>query len=160
MAPHQHLPSSTDVPHWHAGYNQPGYLPEAEPDVHASCHAAFEALADDMEVHAAATESWADPHDCDDIPCPTYGDDCPWQTAGVPAGQTHCPPVQLAPPGQTVPQAPQFRTVFSGVQTPPQQPWPSAQGGPPPQPCVQFALQVAAWELQLLRQSECVCSSL
>ena len=70
------------VAHWHAGYNQPGYLPEAEPDVFTSFDAGRESLAEDMEHHAANEESWADPHDCDDIPCPTYGDGCHWQRAG------------------------------------------------------------------------------
>jgi hypothetical protein len=32
---------------------------------------------------ARAARSWSDEHDCDDIPCPTYGDDCPWQQAGA-----------------------------------------------------------------------------
>ena len=71
------------VSHWHAGYNQPGYLPEVEPDVFASFEAARESLACDMEHHAANEESWADPHNCDDIPCPRYGDRCPWQQAGA-----------------------------------------------------------------------------
>ena len=30
----------------------------------------------------ASRQSWADEHDCDDIPCPTYGDGCRWQQAG------------------------------------------------------------------------------
>ncbi len=78
----RNLATTPTVPHWHAGYNQPGYLPEAEPGVYASFEAARDTLGADMEAHAAATESWADTHDCDDIPCPTYGDDCPWQQAG------------------------------------------------------------------------------
>lgn len=83
-----HLPSGSStrtpaVSHWHAGYNQPGYLPDAEPGTYASFEAAAEALACDMEAHADAQETWADPHDCDDIPCPTYGEDCPWQQAAA-----------------------------------------------------------------------------
>lgn len=74
---------SVGVAHWHAGYNQPGYLPETEPGIYASFHAARDAIAEDMEAAAASVETWADPHDCDDIPCPTYGDDCPWQQAGT-----------------------------------------------------------------------------
>ena len=69
------------VPHWHAGYNQPGYLPEASPGVYASFEAARQALAEDMDHHAQSEQSWADEHDCDDIPCPTYGDGCRWQRA-------------------------------------------------------------------------------
>lgn len=68
--------------HWHAGYNQPGCLPEAEPSVHDSFEEARHVLADEMTLHADAEESWADEHDCDDIPCPTYGDECHWQRAG------------------------------------------------------------------------------
>lgn len=83
MAETHNLPSSPDVPHWHAGYNQPGYFPEAEPGVYAGYHAARDALAEDMEAAADATETWANPHNCDDIPCPTYGEECPWQTAGA-----------------------------------------------------------------------------
>lgn len=88
MEQHNNVPSplgTENIPavsHWHAGYNQPGYLPETEPGVYASFEAAREALADDMEHHAANQESWADRHDCDDVPCPAYGDDCPWQRAG------------------------------------------------------------------------------
>jgi hypothetical protein len=34
-----------------------------------------------MDYHADSQETWSDEHDCDDIPCPTYGDNCPWNTA-------------------------------------------------------------------------------
>jgi hypothetical protein len=40
------------------------------------------ASADDLREQARVTRTWSDPHDCDDIPCPTFGDDCPWQVAG------------------------------------------------------------------------------
>ena len=79
------LPSAPDGPcvaHWHAGYNMPGYLPEAEPGTYSSFEAARESLAFDMAHHGDAVESWADHHDCDDVPCPTYGDDCAAQRAG------------------------------------------------------------------------------
>lgn len=65
--------------HYHSGYNMPGYLPESD-------HAAYvfstfvdarASLALDMTRHAESDESWADEHDCDDVPCPTYGDTCP-----------------------------------------------------------------------------------
>jgi len=72
-----------DVPHWHAGFNRPGFLPESEPGVFSSFEAAREALADDMEGHAAAEATWADEHDCDDVPCPTYGDSCAWDRASA-----------------------------------------------------------------------------
>jgi hypothetical protein len=67
--------------HWHAGYNQPGYLPVSEPGVFSSFEAARESLAEDMESHAASEATWAHPHDCDDAPCPTYGESCPWDRA-------------------------------------------------------------------------------
>ena len=51
------------VSHWHSGYNQPGYLSEADPDVYASFEAARDTLAFDMEHHAANEESWNDTHD-------------------------------------------------------------------------------------------------
>lgn len=78
----QNLPTSTGVPHWHGGYNQPGYLPETEPGVYPSYQTARDAAAADMDAAADSVETWADPHDCDDVPCPTYGEDCPWQQAG------------------------------------------------------------------------------
>ncbi|HVE46682.1 MAG TPA: hypothetical protein VNA57_08045 [Acidimicrobiales bacterium] len=63
------------VSHFHAGYNQPGYLPEADPEVHRSFEAARQALAADLDLHATAEDTWADEHDCDDIACATYGQD-------------------------------------------------------------------------------------
>lgn len=88
------------VSHWHAGYNQPGYLPEAEPDVYASFEAAREGLADDMEHHAATQESRADPHDCDDVLCPTYGDDCPWPRAATSESNEKTSPTRKDPSGR------------------------------------------------------------
>ena len=71
--------------HYHAGYNMPGYLPESDSGayVFATFADARASLLDDMERHADSEESWADEHACDDIPCPTYGDSCPWNIAGA-----------------------------------------------------------------------------
>ena len=49
--------------------------------------------------------------------------DPPGQTAW-PLGHWQLPLVQLLPPMQTFPQAPQFWSVPRGVQTPPQTAWP------------------------------------
>lgn len=69
--------------HWHCGFNQPGYLPESEPEAHGSFEAAQESLAADMDLHAGSEESWAEEHDCDDVPCPTFGDACQEQRAAA-----------------------------------------------------------------------------
>ena len=71
-----------DVPHWHAGFNQPGCLPESEPGAYSSFEAAAESLAEDMHRYATSEETWADEHDCDDVPCLTHGEDCHWQGVG------------------------------------------------------------------------------
>ena len=70
------------VPHWHAGFNPPGCLPESEPGIYSSFETAAESLAEDMHRHSTSEETWADEHDCDDVPCPTHGEDCHWQGAG------------------------------------------------------------------------------
>lgn len=67
--------------HYAVGHSFPGYLPEGDVWVVETLDEAKAVLAADM-IHAADSfESWADEHDCDDIPCPTYGDDCPWNHA-------------------------------------------------------------------------------
>jgi len=70
--------------HYHSGYSMSGYLLESEDAswVFATFADARASLADDMDRHADSLESWADEHACDDIPCPTYGDSCPWNEAG------------------------------------------------------------------------------
>lgn len=67
--------------HYHVGWNMPGYLPEMAPFTCESFVDARAYLMDELEVHADNRESWSGEHDCDDIPCPTYGDDCPWNVA-------------------------------------------------------------------------------
>lgn len=63
------------------GNNDPGYLPEGDVWVTDRFELAKAALAYDLETAADHAESWVEPHDCDDIPCPTYGDTCPWNLA-------------------------------------------------------------------------------
>jgi len=44
--------------------------------------------------------------------------------------ETHCPPEQEVPVGQTIPHAPQFAFVLIGVHAPPQQVEPAPQSAP------------------------------
>jgi len=68
--------------HYHAGQNLPGYLPmDDEPFTFLTFADARDSLADDMARNADSEESWVEEHDCDDIPCPTYGDSCGWNAA-------------------------------------------------------------------------------
>lgn len=67
--------------HFHAGHNVAGYMPEADVECFATWDEARSFLADELLRAADAVESWADEHDCDDIPCPTYGDECAWMHA-------------------------------------------------------------------------------
>jgi hypothetical protein len=64
------------APHWHAGYNQPGCLPEADPGTYNSFEDAQEALAEDMEFHARSEDAWAGGHPCEGEPCETHGESC------------------------------------------------------------------------------------
>lgn len=67
--------------HWHVGWNMPGYLPECNVASFDNIEDARTYLIDELGFHAANQETWADEHDCDDIPCPIYGDRCPWNMA-------------------------------------------------------------------------------
>lgn len=62
--------------HWHAGYNTPGCLPEADPGTYTSFEDAQQALADDMEFHARSEDAWAGEHPCEGESCATYGESC------------------------------------------------------------------------------------
>jgi hypothetical protein len=64
-----------------AGWNLPGYLPEMDPTTFTTLADAVDYLAGEMAEHAESTATWAEEHDCDDVPCPTYGDDCPTNKA-------------------------------------------------------------------------------
>lgn len=69
--------------HWHAGWNMIGYLPEMDPSYpFESFQDAKASMIDDLERAAENMDSWVEPHECEDIPCPTYGDDCPHDLAG------------------------------------------------------------------------------
>lgn len=69
------------VPHYHAGYNVPGYLPESEPATFAEHDQAKRYLIAELNTVADNLQSWSEEHDCHDIPCPTFGDDCKSQEA-------------------------------------------------------------------------------
>ena len=62
--------------HWHSGHNMPGYLPDGDIGTHETFENAQDSLAEDLADTASSLATWVDPHDCDDIPCPTYGDNC------------------------------------------------------------------------------------
>ena len=65
--------------HYHAGWNMVGYLPEMDASYpFESFEAAQESLREDMRLAADSVESWADEHDCADVPCEVYGDECPY----------------------------------------------------------------------------------
>ena len=65
------------MPLFAAGHNDPGYLPDSPHTITRDWQVARDALIEDLRYAADATQTWADPHDCDDLPCPTYGEDCP-----------------------------------------------------------------------------------
>lgn len=67
--------------HWHAGWNMPGYMPECDVYTFESFEGARGYMVESLGWHADNQETWVDEHDCDDIPCPTYGDGCPWNIA-------------------------------------------------------------------------------
>lgn len=69
------------APHWHAGFNQPGYLPVGDPGTHNSFEEARDALAEDMEFHALSEEAWTGEHICGDEACETHGESCGWRRA-------------------------------------------------------------------------------
>jgi len=70
--------STTDCTvHFHAGTNEPGYLPDSEPDSFTTWEDAQRYIIGEMLSDADSAASWNEPHDCDDVPCPTFGGDCP-----------------------------------------------------------------------------------
>ena len=70
----------TTAVHWHTGHNMPGYLPDGEPDTCETLEDAHASLLWELEsiVGYLGEADMDTGHDCDDIPCPTYGDYCPW----------------------------------------------------------------------------------
>ena len=84
MTAAEELPLTTGAPseHFHVGCNAPAHTPEPVSPF-AQWTDAQTALAAMLATHADALATWAGDHDCDDIPCPTFGDTCPWQRAGA-----------------------------------------------------------------------------
>jgi hypothetical protein len=68
--------NSRRAPHWHAGYNRPDCLPEADPGTYTSFEEARDALAEDMEFHARTENAWAGEHPCSGETCETHGESC------------------------------------------------------------------------------------
>ena len=62
--------NTTQPTHFHAGHNDPGYLPESEPGTFASFAEAKDYMLSELRFHAENLDTWAEPHDCDDVPCP------------------------------------------------------------------------------------------
>lgn len=62
--------------HLHAGSNDPGFMPDSSPVCFDSWDAAKRYMIGELLMDAENVASWSEPHDCDDIPCPIYGDDC------------------------------------------------------------------------------------
>lgn len=69
--------------HYHAGHNMPGYLPESDVETFATFADAKSHTIYELNYAAENVATWADEHDCDDVPCPTYGDDCPHDQANA-----------------------------------------------------------------------------
>lgn len=67
--------------HYHAGYNMVGYLPEMDPGTFTEWEYVKGYMLEELRLSADSVQSWVDKHDCDDIPCPTYGDSCGWNLA-------------------------------------------------------------------------------
>jgi hypothetical protein len=80
-----HSKPAAAAPHFHAGRNDAGYLPEAEVATFATFEDAKTYMIGELLEAADNVASWAEPHDCDDIPCPTFGDDCPEQLGNAAA---------------------------------------------------------------------------
>jgi hypothetical protein len=75
------LKSNATRIHFHAGHNDAGYLPESEVETFDTFEDAKAYMISELLSAADNMASWADEHDCDDVPCPTYGDACPEQLA-------------------------------------------------------------------------------
>lgn len=107
MQPSSSLPAGPDVAHWHAGYNQPGYLPEAEPGVYTSFYTASDNLAEDMEAARRRGRDMGRPPRLRRHPMPHLRRRLPLATSRrhpEPNETTWSPPT--APNGQDTPTAP------------------------------------------------------
>lgn len=63
--------------HFHAGSNDPGYLPDDLPATFSAWEDAQRFVIGELLSDADSVATWNDEHDCDDVPCPTYSDECP-----------------------------------------------------------------------------------
>lgn len=70
-------PEMNEVIHFHAGTNDPGYLPDELPATLTAWEDAQRFIIGELLSDADSVATWNDEHDCDDIPCPTYGDERP-----------------------------------------------------------------------------------
>jgi hypothetical protein len=71
------LDSVDRLAHLHVGWNLPGYLPDTEPSTFTRFDDTKSYLISELLAAADSVASWNEPHECDDIPCPSYGDECP-----------------------------------------------------------------------------------
>lgn len=67
--------------HFHAGHNDPGYLPESDVEIFTTFDDARYYMIDKLLDAAENFAICTDEHDCEDISCPTYGNECPEQLA-------------------------------------------------------------------------------
>ena len=73
------MTNTSETPkHWIVGHNMPGYAPDNAPEHVETWNGAVGSLCEDLELAAEHLVTWSDVHDCDDIPCPTYGESCAW----------------------------------------------------------------------------------
>lgn len=75
--------ATTMTTHYHAGRNMPGYMPEADVETFDTFEDAKRYTIGELDRAGDCIQSWGEEHDCDDIPCPTYGDECPWDIAST-----------------------------------------------------------------------------
>lgn len=64
--------------HWIVGHNMPGYSPDNAPDHVETWNDAVGVLCEDLERASSDLDTSIEEHDCDNTPCPTYGDSCAW----------------------------------------------------------------------------------
>lgn len=69
--------------HFHAGSNDAGYMPEGDVETFDAFSDARTYMIAELLVAADSIAGWSEEHDCDDCPCPIYGDDCPESLAST-----------------------------------------------------------------------------